>query len=277
MNTPFFSIVIANYNYGAYLEEAINSVLNQSCQDFELIIIDGGSTDSSVEIIRKYEQRISWWVSEPDRGQSNAFNKGFQKAKGKFLSWLNADDILLQDTLLKVKQKLESHPNIQWATGNFLRFRDDSKKIIEAKWGPHFLPSYLQTFDSPLVIFGPTTFWSAKVYLDVGEINEDLHYSMDTDYWIRMLKKGYKQIRINHTCWAFRMHETSKTAEYGDHTLNEEIKHRQLEEKLYELRQHGYKENKFKRILGYVMRIVDGSMFVAAYRYLFVVGSYVHF
>ena len=99
MNKPLLSIVIANYNYGRFLEEAIQSVLSQSCNDYELIIVDGGSTDNSVEIIKKYEDKIAWWVSEKDKGQSDAFNKGFAHAKGKYLTWLNADDILFQSII----------------------------------------------------------------------------------------------------------------------------------------------------------------------------------
>ena len=83
---PFLSVIIANYNYGRFLGEAIRSVLSQSCDDFELIVIDGGSTDDSVRVIKQYENRISYWVSEKDKGQSDAFNKGFAKASGRFLT-----------------------------------------------------------------------------------------------------------------------------------------------------------------------------------------------
>ena len=91
---PLLSIVIANYNYGLFLEEAIRSVLVQKCPDVELLVVDGGSSDNSVEIIRRYSDDLAWWVSEKDRGQSNAFNKGFAHANGKYLTWLNADDVM---------------------------------------------------------------------------------------------------------------------------------------------------------------------------------------
>lgn len=94
MSDPLFSIVIVNYNYGRYLDAAIRSVLDQSCGDKELIVVDGGSSDESVRVIERHADRIGWWCSEPDNGQSDAFNKGFSRARGRFLTWLNADDIM---------------------------------------------------------------------------------------------------------------------------------------------------------------------------------------
>ena len=270
---PFFSIVIATYNYGRFLGQAIESVINQSCQDYELIVVDGGSKDNTLDVIRKYERYISWWVSEPDKGQSNAFNKGFSHSKGKFLTWLNADDIYLPGALEAVKIKLLKNPDAGWATGNFLRFRDDNGIIIEAKWGPHFLPRFLQTPDAPLVIFGPTTFWSRKIYEDVGELDESLHYAMDTDYWWRIVNKGYKQVRVNHCCWAFRMHEASKTAEYGEHMAEEKTKREKQNEAFYIKEKSNINVSIIKKYVGYMMRILDGSFLKYLFLKIFMVGK----
>jgi len=219
-NTPFFSIVIVNYNYGRFLEEAILSVLSQSCQDFELIIADGGSKDNSVEVIRKYQKRLAWWCSENDRGQSHAFNKGFAQAKGRFLTWLNADDLLLPGTLSDAKRKLSKNPQAKWMTGNSFRFTPDDK-VVECRWGPWCMPSILQGSGAPLAVFGPTSFFGRELYLQVGGMDESLHYVMDTDLWIRFMAAGRRYIRLNRYCWAFRMHEMSKTAEYGSHLLEQ--------------------------------------------------------
>ena len=273
MTIPFFSIVIATYNCANFLEAAIKSVLNQSCQDFELIIVDGGSKDSSVDILQKSQDRIAWWVSEPDAGQSDAFNKGYSHASGRFYTWLNADDILLPDTLQKVKSKLEANPWASWATGNFFRFTESDKRIIEAQWGPHFLPSFLQTPNSPLAIFGPTTFWSCDIYKEIGGLDENLHYAMDTDYWIRIMKAGHKQVRVNHFCWAFRMHENSKTAEFGDHKSSPEVQVKKRAEAVYIFQKSSYKVSKVRRIVGIFMRFVDLSVMRAFYNKLFVVGK----
>jgi len=281
MMQPLLSIVIANYNYGRFLEETIQSVLCQvdetmclpSGERIELIIVDGGSNDNSVEIINKYADRLAWWCSEKDRGQSHAFNKGFAHTTGRFLTWLNADDLLLPGTIEVLKYASERHPGCEWFTGNYLQFALDTRKIIFAPWGAHMLPPFLQTFNSPLVIFGPTTFWSRQAYLKVGDIDETLHYSMDTDYWLRMKKHGYRQRRLNHCCWAFRMHSASKTAQYGTREIDEDIRSRWYQELRFVNQKVGYRCPLYLRLLGLIMRFWDGSALVASYRWLFIVGK----
>lgn len=257
-NNPFFSIVIANYNYGHLLSSAIESIITQDCNDYELIIVDGGSTDNSVEVIKNYENYVSWWVSEPDKGQSNAFNKGFSHAKGKFFTWLNADDLLLPGTLSAVKSKLMKHPDVLWATGNVLFFLHANGKVLRAPWGPHYLPKWLQGQGKVVVSFGPTTFWSHIIYKKLGPIDESLHYTMDTDYWVRINQAGYKQLRINHYCWAFRMHENSKTADYEGHIT--ESKEIVKEEHRYIRSKYHYTVHKKWRYIGLIMRLFDGSI-----------------
>jgi len=262
MTAPFFSIVIANYNYGRFIEEAIKSVLDQSCQDFELIIVDGASTDDSVDIIKKYASRIAWWVSEPDTGQSNAFNKGFSHAGGRFLTWLNADDLLLPGTLEKAKDKLERNPECLWLTGNFLRFLDDGT-IIECKWGPHVYPGLLQRPNSPIVAYGPTTFYASDLFREVGGMDETLKYGMDTDLWLRFMARGVKQARLNHYCWAFRMHEESMTAEFGEHVHEGEKLAEKKMEKQRIREKNGYIRSRRLRLICLLMRVLDGSLLVS--------------
>ena len=267
MKKPMVSIVIANYNYGRFLEEAIQSVLSQSCKDYELIIVDGGSTDNSVEIIKKYEDKLAWWVSEKDKGQSDAFNKGFQKANGHFLTWLNADDLMMPGTLEAVAKTIKMHPECVWATGNFIRFSNDSRRIIQAAWGPHFVPRFLQGRKFPLVIYGPTTFWRKDIYEAIGDIDESLHTAMDTEYWWRLTVNCYKQVRIKHDCWAFRVHDASKTEgcvkPYND-------------EPTYISQKHGVSIKWYGVLLIKLLRILDGSFFVGLFRYFFLRGRDLH-
>lgn len=257
--TPFFSFVIANYNNGNTIGDAIQSILNQDEDDYEIIVIDGQSSDDSVNIIKSYKNNLAYWVSEKDTGQSNAFNKGFNKAKGEFITWLNADDILLPGTVKAVKHKLISTPNADWATGNFLRFDGNTKLITQIPWGPHFLPGFLQGKGRVNPIFGPTVFWRKSVYDIIGPIDESLHFAMDVEYWSRLVKYNYKQVRVNHYCWAFRMHNQSKTAEFDGHKLNNKIKAKIKKENDYIKRKNEYNPIIFWKLMAYFFRILDGS------------------
>lgn len=259
MTQPLLSIVIANYNYGRFLEEAIQSVVSQGVGDcVELIICDAASADNSVDIIKKYSSKVAWWCSEKDGGQSAAFNKGFSHARGKYLTWLNADDILISGALRKVVAQMESHPECEWFTGNFVRFLSDGK-MCEVSWGPHWYPSLLQTGHSPVVAFGPTTFFSKKVFDEVGGFYEDLHYIMDADLWERFMVHGVKQRRLNFYCWGFRMHEDSKTAEFGEHCVSDKVFAAIRGEKRVSLRRSGYSCSRILTFANRVMRVLDGS------------------
>ncbi|PHS52273.1 MAG: hypothetical protein COB01_08295 [Lutibacter sp.] len=206
---PIFSIVIANYNHGEFFEKAILSILNQSCQDFELIIIDGGSTDNSVNIIKKYEAKLAWWISEKDKGQSDAFNKGFGKAKGEFFFWLNADDVLLPDSLEKAIKVISKYDNIEWFAANTIFF-DVNGIITKCTNGPSWNNFLFK--NAPITIYGPTSIFSKKIFDKVGGFDESLYYGMDTDLWLRFRSAGYKFKRIPAYFWGFRIHKDSKTS-----------------------------------------------------------------
>ncbi|MFZ2957712.1 MAG: glycosyltransferase family 2 protein [Candidatus Ozemobacteraceae bacterium] len=270
MSEPFFTIVIANYNYGRFIDEAIQSVLKQSCQDFELLVVDGDSNDNSVEVIKKYENHIAWWCSEKDRGQSHAINKGFAKARGKFLTWLNADDLLLPRTLENAKAKLLQNPESRWLTGNFFRFLIDGT-IVECKWGPHFLPPFLQHPSAPIVVFGPTSFFARSLIEEFGGLDEDVcaHHSMDTDLWLRFMANNVLQIRLNHYCWGFRMHEKSKTAEFSGHKVCEQQRdyYKKTGDKVFE--KNAYTPSKIIRVAQLIWRVLDGSLAVMLFINIF--------
>ena len=223
------SIVIANYNYGRYLKDAINSILSQCLPPVcvngrnvlpvrgtdnavELIICDAASTDDSVEIIQSYERYITWWCSEKDGGQSEAFNKGFCHSTGEWLTWLNADELLCPNVLYKFIQLVRQKKSAKWVTGNYMGFNDDNKKITSITWGPHVTAPFLKRSNAPFPVFGPTSFWRRDVYDKIGPIDESLHYAMDFEYWQRMIMAGIKPVRLNCFCWAFRVHNASKTA-----------------------------------------------------------------
>lgn len=291
MTKPILSIVIANYNYGRYLEDAIQSVITQNMGDkIELIICDAASTDNSVEVIKRYADGlppntsydewmaksnsqlpvlsshiITWWCSEPDKGQSEAFNKGFYHANGDWLTWLNADEIYLPGTLQALVELVQRKPNAHWITSNRISFSDATKRITHLTWGPHTQMRLFKKNRAPFSVFGPTSFFRREVYQEIGPIDEDLHYAMDYDYWARLTMAGYRQFRLNRFSWAFRVHDESKTA--GDISL--ETKAKQDSELLYLRRKSSYSyEFSFKNVW-YVMwlffRLFDGSLFVRGY------------
>lgn len=284
MDTPLLSIVIANYNYGRFLEEAIQSVIAQDVRDkVELIICDAASTDNSVEIIRKYtgglppntlrseweadnsqltthnSKLISWWCSEKDGGQSAAFNKGFSHARGEWLTWLNADDLLLPGTLRAFAQLVARKPGAEWVTGNKMSFDSATGKIVQVNWGPHRQPPFLRRKRAFNAVFGPTTFFKKSLYMRTGPIDERLHYAMDTEYWARLTIAGVHQTRLNRICWAFRVHEDSKT----EGTQSRGIIERRLQETEYWQGKTGYVFRKGMKNPWYVAwclwRIADGS------------------
>lgn len=266
-NLPFFSIIIANLNYGRFLEEAILSIINQSFKDFEIVLIDGGSNDESVDIIKKYMNNISWWCSEPDYGQSHAFNKGYSNSKGKFLTWLNADDIMLPNTLELAYKKLNENPSFFWLTGNFIRFSLDYK-IIEAKWGPNFLPKFLQKPNSPIVVFGPSAFFARDLLDKFGGFDEECYYTMDTELWLRFMFNHIHQIRLNHYCWGFRMHTESKTAKFYNQNIKDKITEKYEKETIDILDKYNYKPSKLIRLLHLGFRVFDGSLIISFYNRL---------
>lgn len=201
------SLIMPSFNQGRYIEKAILSVINQKYPNLELIVIDGGSTDNSVEVIKKYEQYITYWVSEPDNGQSHAINKGFKMATGTFLTWLNTDDLLLPGTLNAVNNTIMKHSDCRWIAGNVIWIDKDDTMLRLRKgerWNSFFARHGLFS------LYGPTSFMHKNMLKDHGLLNEEFHYMMDTELWYRFVNKGECFIRINRYCWALRLHEEAK-------------------------------------------------------------------
>lgn len=274
--SPLLSIVIANFNYGEFIGQAIQSIISQSSGRaksvngrnliglpngvfLELIVCDGGSTDASVDVIKRYQDWIAWWVSEKDTGQSNAFNKGFDNANGKYLTWLNADDMFVPGALLKITDEMLRHTECDWFTGNFFWFSPD-KKVTEICWGSHYYPRVLQRRNSPVQVFGPSSFFSKSVYLSAGKIDERFHNIMDTALWIKFIQNGVKQRRVRTLCWAFRLHERSKTAEFSGHERDYRLKERSRRERMILLQETRYVPSKIVWAFIFCWRLLDGSL-----------------
>ncbi|HRJ30859.1 MAG TPA: glycosyltransferase family 2 protein [Cyclobacteriaceae bacterium] len=186
---PKISIVTPSYNQGHYIEETIRSVIMQGYPNLEYIVIDGGSTDDTVNIIKKYESNITYWVSEKDNGQTHAINKGFEKATGDILAYLNSDDVYMPYTFRLVAE-LFAKFKLNWLTG--LRSHLVDKEVIAP------LPTATTKFNSYLYQKGfhvpwvlgwnqqPSTFWSSSLFASAGRnFDETMQCSFDVDMWIR--------------------------------------------------------------------------------------------
>lgn len=230
-NDVLLTVVIANYNFGRFLADAIESVVqqcgspvaspsggyqlpirNNETTFVELVICDAKSNDDSVAVIKKYEKSLKWWCSERDGGQSEAFNKGFRHGTGRYLTWLNADEECLPKTFEKLLRCVERKCGPAWITGNMLTFDVDSRNITRVTWGPHWQPVFLRRNHACIDVFGPTSFLRRDIYEKIGPFNEAFHYSMDLEYWARLTMAGYVQTRLNHVCWAFGVHNSSKSS-----------------------------------------------------------------
>ncbi|MGD0712122.1 MAG: glycosyltransferase family 2 protein, partial [Bacteroidales bacterium] len=188
-NLPKISVVTPSYNQGQFLEQTILSVLGQNYPNLEYIIIDGGSTDNSVEIIKKYAKRIYYWVSEPDNSQSHAINKGFDKATGDILCWLNSDDIYMPNILQYVAKNINID-EAQILTGNCIHFSESETEGVTVQGCKTV--QYFQEFDllNADFITQPSTFWTRKVLEKVGKLNEQMHFVFDWDWFIRAKQAG---------------------------------------------------------------------------------------
>lgn len=210
MNLPKITLVTPSYNQGQYIEQTILSVIEQGYPNLEYMVIDGGSTDETVDIIRKYEGRISYWVSEKDKGQSHAINKGFRMATGEIINWLNSDDLLAEGALFHIAESFSNYPQAAMIHGQCVHFTDEARidKNQPFEWPPkrHLKGAYLAGFPYSQ----PSCFYKREVLDHIGFVDEDFHFTMDYDLFVRMAL-NYQFQPANAVFSYFRMHPESKT------------------------------------------------------------------
>ncbi len=214
MEYPRLSIITPSYNQAAYLEQAMRSVVDQRYRNLEYIVIDGGSSDGSVDIIRRHRDHLAYWVSEPDRGQSHAINKGLERATGDWIAWLNSDDYYLPgafEAIAGVVSGLDD--SIGFVFGRGIRVAEDGNEI------GMFWPRK-PVFDRNALLYGadyvlqPTAFIKRALWQAAGPLDESLRYCMDYDLWLR-LSAMFGVAPVDHPVAVSREHGGSKTATGG--------------------------------------------------------------
>jgi len=206
--TPTISIITPSFNQASFLRRTIESVLTQDYQNIEFIVIDGGSTDGSVPIIEEYANRLAYWESIPDKGQTDAINKGFARATGKYLAWLNSDDIYQPGAIKEAVEYLENNPDVGLVYGD-CTFVDAEDRLIghfpaaqtdlrRLQWGYVHIPQQ-------------AAFFRADLWRKVGPLDPSFYFAMDYDLWVRMAREA-PLVYLPGRLWAsFRLHGDAKT------------------------------------------------------------------
>ncbi len=190
---PKISIVTPSFNQGQFLEETIRSVLLQGYPNLEYIIIDGGSTDNSLEIIKRYEPWLSYWVSERDQGQTEALNKGFASASGEWMAWLNSDDIYLPGTLMKIARIIINNPAIHWLVGTTVladaKLSEQGRSVPLSNSGPW--TDYICMRQLGINLPQPSRSGRGRHGRQQAPSIQSFRYAMDQEYWGRLAPKGF--------------------------------------------------------------------------------------
>jgi len=204
---PCVSVVVPSFNQASFLEDCLESLVHYPADVCEILVMDGGSTDGSVNVIRKYEHRLAHWQSRPDGGQATALREGFRLARGSIFGWLNSDDRLIDGALRTVIEFFGRNPSIQWAYGDHDFINGAGRRLSsryvaavdyqELYWGNRYLPQ-------------EAVFFRRDLYFTVGEINPNLPLTMDYDLWLRMARLATPG-KILARLGQFRRHSGQKT------------------------------------------------------------------
>jgi len=225
MTLPSISIVTPCLNDARFVEQALASIHSQGYPKLQHIVIDGGSTDGSVDIIRRFADHIEYWVSEPDAGHADALSKGLHRATGDIVTWVCSNDVLLPTALEQVGKFFGAHPKVQWAVGNGLTI-DENSRIIERVWAVPFTLNSILYWE----LWGtcqPAVFMRRAALEAVGGIDRTLNVCVDTDLFIRLARLE-TPARIPHFLAALRIHENSQSIRLSERVrqTDEQIKMR---------------------------------------------------
>jgi glycosyltransferase involved in cell wall biosynthesis len=202
------SIVTPSYNQAKFLEQTMESVLSQGYPNLEYIVMDGGSTDGSVDIIRRYEKHLAYWASEKDRGAADAIARGLQRATGTIMAYLNSDDVYLPGALKAIAESM-SDPDVDVAYGNLYWIDSDGRILGEQRQTPFKTFGYLYGGST---LQQPATFWKRELYLNCGGMTPSFRFAFDTDLFFRFALRPARFRHINQFVASFRIHPQSKSS-----------------------------------------------------------------
>lgn len=213
---PLVSVITPSYNHGHFIRQTIQTVLAQDYPNLEYIVVDGGSTDGTVDVIQQYASRITWWVSEPDHGQADAINKGFHHAHGDIIAWLNSDDLYYSTNAIShAVQVLQAHPQAGMVYANGMLV-DENLKVLDFHTYPQFSLSDLLSFK---VLLQPTVFMRQNALRDAGFLPVNYNLILDQVLWV-LIAARYPIIHVNEYWAVERSHSSAKTisqaAHYGE-------------------------------------------------------------
>ncbi|MDO9231853.1 MAG: glycosyltransferase family 2 protein [bacterium] len=219
------SIITPSFNQVKFIERTIQSVLSQNYPDLEYIVMDGGSTDGTIEVLKKYSDRIIW-KSESDAGQSNAINKGLKMATGDIVAYLNSDDTYEPEALKKVAEFFQNNPDKKWVYGKCKIIKENDQEI--RKPITFYKNLLLKKYNyakllSENFISQPATFWKREIHSKIGFFDENEHYCMDYEFWLRIGKK-YPAGVINAYLANFRYYATSKSGSVNKKQFQDELR-----------------------------------------------------
>ncbi len=209
-NKPLISIITPSFNQSDYLEKSMLSVLTQDYSNMEYIVVDGNSSDGSQEIIKKYVSQLAWWVSEKDNGQADAFNKGLKHANGKYIGWLNSDDLYLEGAISEAIELLESKPELAFVFGDVQSIDQHGKITNIMKYGDWNLKDLMQF----KIIGQPAVFMRKELLDSTGGLDPTYHFLLDHHLWLRLASDA--PIKYSKKIWAAaRFHATAKNVAHA--------------------------------------------------------------